>query len=166
MERAKIKSKTTYHNFVKDLNDWNYLQYFPSYHPTRGSIIKMSIFCDLPVQNLAMTVPGPRQNLVSSYKHKINKNYNKLARPKNELVVLNFFKENNWPEIEGRKFFAYYQIKNWKLSNGLNIKNWKTAATNFVKNGFMAEKEKLTSPINGYVDIILRKNNKDYGKPL
>lgn len=166
MERAKIKSKTTYHNFVKDLNDWSYLQYFPSYHPARGSIIRMAIFCDLPVQNLDKTVPEPRQKLVSSYKHKTNKTYNKLARPKNELVVLNFFKENNWPEIEGRKFFAYYQIKDWKLSRGLNIKNWKTAANNFVKNGFMAEKEQTTSPLNGYVGRLYSKIKKDYGQPL
>jgi hypothetical protein len=151
---------------VKDLNDWEYLQYFPSYHPARGSKIKMSIFCAQPVQNLDKTVPEPRQNLVSFYKHKTNENYNKLARPKNELVVLNFFKENNWPEMEGRKFYAYYQTKNWKLSRGLNIKNWKTAANNFVKNGFMAEKEQPTSPINGYVDRILGKSSKDYGQPL
>ena len=155
MERAKIRSKTTYHNFVKDLNDWNYLKYYPSYHPARGSKIKMAIFC-----------AQPGQNLVTSYKHKTNKNYNKLTRPKNELVVLNFFKENNWPEIEGRKFYAYYQSKNWKLSRGLNIKNWKTAANNFVKNGYMKEKEKPTSPFNGYVDNLHCKTNKDYSIPL
>ena len=166
MERAKIKSKTTYHNFVKDLNDWDYLQYYPSYHPMRGSKIKMAIFCAQPVQNLNITVPEPRQNLVTSYKHKTNKNYNKLARPENELVVLNFFKENNWPEIEGRKFYVYYQTKNWKLSRGLNIKNWKTAANNFVKNGFMTEKEKPTSPFNGFVDRLHSRKDKDYGQPL
>src|SRR5680860_595017 len=44
MERAKIKSKTTYHNYLKDLNDWGYLQYFPSFHPARGSKIKMLKF--------------------------------------------------------------------------------------------------------------------------
>ncbi len=166
MDRAKIKSKTTYHNFVKDLNDWGYLQYFPSYHPARGSKIKMAIFCTQPVQNLDKTVPEPRQNLVSSYKHKTNENYNKLERPKNELAILDFFKENNWPEMEGRKFYAYYQTKNWKLGRGLNIKNWKTAANNFVKNGFMVEKERPTSPINGYVDRLNSNINKDYGQPL
>lgn len=166
MERAKIKSKTTYHNYVKDLNDWDYLKYYPSYHPARGSKIKMAIFCAQQVQNLDKTVPEPRQNLVSSYKHKTKENYNKLARPKNELVVLNFFKENNWPEIEGRKFYAYYQTKNWKLSRGLNITNWKKEAYNFVKNGFLAENEKSTSPFNGYVDRIHSNINKDYRQPL
>lgn len=166
MERAKIKSKTTYHNFVKDLNDWDYLKYYPSYHPSRGSKIKMAIFCAQPVQNMDNTVPEPRQNLVSSYKQKTNKNYNKLARPKNELAILSFFKENNWPEIEGRKFYAYYQTKNWKLSRGLNITNWKKEAYNFVKTGFMVEKEKPTSPINGYVKKMQNEIKKEYHTPL
>jgi len=44
MERAKFKSKTTYHNYLKDLNDWGYLNYFPSFHPARGSKISLFIF--------------------------------------------------------------------------------------------------------------------------
>lgn len=166
VERAKIKSKTTYHNYVKDLNDWDYLKYYPSYHPARGSKIKMAIFCAQKVQNLDNTVPEPRQNLVPFYKHKAKENYNKLARPKNELAVLSFFKENKWPEIEGRKFYAYYQTKNWKLSRGLNITNWKTTAYNFVKTGFMVEKEKPTSPINGYVKKMQNEIKKNYENPL
>ena len=51
MEKAKIKSKTTYHSYLKDLNDWNYLQYCPSYHPTKGSKIQMSIFLVQMVKN-------------------------------------------------------------------------------------------------------------------
>lgn len=82
MERAKIKSKTTYHNYLKDLNDWGYLKYFPSYHPARGSKVKMTIYCPnfatstgtgsgtTKAQNLASSVPEPSQNLVTSYKHK------------------------------------------------------------------------------------------------
>ena len=74
MERAKIKSKTTYHNYLKDLNDWGYLQYFPSYHPARGSKVKMPIFGTTDgtptVQKLDNSVPEPSQNMVSFYKHK------------------------------------------------------------------------------------------------
>jgi hypothetical protein len=78
MERAKIKSKTTYHNHVRDLDAWGYLIYYPSYHPSRGSKIKMTRAClksgttigTQGVQNLDNSVPEPSQNLVSSYKHK------------------------------------------------------------------------------------------------
>ena len=44
MEKAKFKSKTTYHNYLRDLNNWGYLKYFPSYHPSRGSKVQMAIF--------------------------------------------------------------------------------------------------------------------------
>lgn len=166
MERAKIKSKTTYHNFLKDLNDWDYLIYYPSYNPSRGSKIRMAIFCDQPVQNLDKTVPQPRQNLVSFYKQ-TNKNYNKLAKPKNELEVLSFFKTNDWPAIEGKKFYAYYKNKDWTLSKGLKIKNWQETAKNYIEKGYKI-KEKYTSLISGYVDNLRRfdSKSKDYGQPL
>jgi len=161
MERAKIKSKTTYHNTVRDLNDWGYLQYYPSYDPRRGSVIRMTIFFTPPRQNLAHTVPEPRQNLVSSNKLKIFKNKNKLARPFNILEVLLFFKTNNWTADEGKKYYEYYQERDWKLSRGLEIKDWKTAARNFVKKGREIER-KGTRPIFGYPS----RQDKDYGLPL
>ena len=173
MDRAKIKSKTTYHNHLRDLDAWGYLTYYPSYHPSRGSKIRITRACPKSgttsgtqeVQNLDNFVPEPSQNLVSSYKHKTKENFNKLARPKNELEVFEFFKKNSWPEKEGRKFYAYYETKNWKLSRGLNIQNWKESAKNFVKKGFTI-KEEYISPINGYVDRLFSKKKKDYGQPL
>ena len=165
MKKAKFKSKTTYHNYLRDLNDWGYLKYFPSYHPARGSKIQMTIFFNSDGQNLANCVPEPGQNLVTSYKHKTKENLNKLARPKNELEVLSFFKENNWPAIEGKKFYVYYQAKNWKLSRGLKIKNWKESARNYVEKGFKI-KEKYTSPFSGYLDNLKNNNVKDYNIPL
>ncbi len=164
MERAKIKSKTTYHNYLKDLNDWGYLQYFPSFHPARGSRIRLPIFGTTTgtstVQKMAGSVPEPGQNLVPSLKHKTKENLNKLARPKNELAVLDFFNKNNWPAIEGKKFYTYYQSKNWRLSRGLKIKDWQMAAYNYVENGFKIKQDVGRSPISGFVDN-LRKNYDD-----
>lgn len=169
MERAKIKSKTTYHNYLKDLNDWGYLHYFPSFHPARGSRIKMPKFGTTSgtttgtgtVQKLANSFPEPGQNLVPSYKHKTKENFNKLAKPKNESTVLDFFRENNWPEIEGRKFYAYYHAKKWKLQRGLNITNWKASAKNFVEKGYRIKQE-AARPISGY----LSKLRRNYDEPL
>lgn len=170
MERAKFKSKTTYHNYLKDLNDWGYLKYFPSFHPARGSIIKMSKFgtttgtttgtptSTSTVQKMASSVPEPGQNLVPSLKHKTNENFNKLAKPKNELAVLDFFNKNNWPAIEGKKILCVLSIKKLETEQRthIKIKNWKKAANNFVENSFKIKQES-TSPISGYVDN-LRKN--------
>jgi hypothetical protein len=43
MRVAKIGSKSTYHRCVTDLHSWNYLTYFPSNNPYKGSKIKMTI---------------------------------------------------------------------------------------------------------------------------
>ncbi len=169
MERAKFKSKTTYHNYLKDLNDWDYLDYFPSFHPARGSKVRMPIFGTSSGtqahQNLASSVPEPGQNLVPSYKHKTKENLNKLAKPRNELEVLDFFKENNWSEIEGRKFFTYYQSRNWKLQRGLNIRNWKAQAKKFVEKGYEIKQE-AARPISGYLENLKSMAERNYDEPL
>lgn len=43
MRVAKIGSKSTYHRCVTELDLWNYLSYFPSNNPYKGSKIKMAI---------------------------------------------------------------------------------------------------------------------------
>ena len=155
MERAKIKSKTTYHNHLRDLDAWGYLKYYPSYHPSRGSKIKMTRACTKSgttsgteeVQILANFVPEPSQNLVSSYKHKTEENLNKQPNIIfNKSVVISFFKKNNWPEIEALKFHAYIKSKKWKTYK------WQMIAKIFAKNDFKLKEPKKTSPISGYVN--------------
>ena len=43
MRVAKIGSKSTYHRCIVDLDAWQYLSYFPSNNPYKGSKIKMAI---------------------------------------------------------------------------------------------------------------------------
>ena len=43
MQVAKIGSKSTYHRCVTDLDSWEYLRYYPSNNPYKGSKIKMAI---------------------------------------------------------------------------------------------------------------------------
>jgi len=172
VEKAKFKSKTTYHNYLRDLNDWGYLNYFPSFHPARGSKIRMPIFgttteqalnryCSSTGQKMASCVPEPGQNMVPSLKYKTKENFNKLAKPKNEQVVLSFFKENHWPVIEGRKFYAYYESKKWKLQRGLKSTNWKATAKNFIEKGIEIKLE-AARPISGYLNNLRR----NYDEPL
>jgi len=165
MERAKIKSKTTYHNYLRDLHDWEYLRYYPSYHPAIGSKINMIKFGTSTgtqeVQNLAVSDPEPSQNLVPFYKHKTKENFNKQHNKIfNELEVLLFFKTNNWPEIEARKFHAYIKSKKSRTDN------WQIIAQIFVKNNFNLEEPKMTSPISGYVNHMRQLKEKNNGESL
>lgn len=43
MRCAKIGSKSTYHRCIVELDSWQYLSYFPSNNPYKGSKIKMAI---------------------------------------------------------------------------------------------------------------------------
>ncbi len=43
MRVAKIGSKSTYHRCIVDLDKWQYLDYYPSNNPYKGSKIKMAI---------------------------------------------------------------------------------------------------------------------------
>ncbi len=162
MDCAKIKSKTTYHNYLKDLNEWEYLKYYPSYHPARGSKIKMFIFetslSTQQVQNMANSVPEPGQNLIPSYKHKTKENFFKRHPIKfNEKEVLLFFEKNNWEAVEARKFYAYIKSKKWKTDN------WQIIAQIYAKNDFKLKEPKKTSPISGYVNRIRQSSENNNG---
>ena len=39
MKVAKINGLATYHKCIKDLNDFGYIQYLPSYNPAIGSLV-------------------------------------------------------------------------------------------------------------------------------
>ncbi|MBN8837146.1 MAG: hypothetical protein J0I09_07805 [Sphingobacteriia bacterium] len=42
MLAAKVK-RTTYHKCIKDLHNYGYIEYLPSYHPLLGSAVYMQV---------------------------------------------------------------------------------------------------------------------------
>lgn len=159
MDIAKMKSRTSYHNHLKELQKWGYLQHHPSLSKHSGSIIEMTVYRPIigtgpgtvAVQKMDSYHGSPVQKMVPFIKQ-INKNINKQYRPKNESEVLRFFKENRWPEIEGKKFFAYLKSQNWKNENWSNVKDWKGLALVYFENDFQGIKTNPTCPISGQVD--------------
>ena len=43
MKLSKINSKSTYHKYMKDLTDFGYINYSPSYHPVLGTTVYLTI---------------------------------------------------------------------------------------------------------------------------
>ncbi len=74
MRCAKIGSKSTYHRCVTDLDSWNYLTYFPSNNPYKGSKIKMAII---------VTTDEPVAGQYNPILEQLAERY----RPKNEPVM-------------------------------------------------------------------------------
>lgn len=77
MEKAKIRSKTTYYNYLKELNEWGYLEYFLSYYPSVGSKIRMTNFGtgsgSTTAQKMDGRVPEPGHGIVPFLKQKTKK---------------------------------------------------------------------------------------------
>lgn len=85
MRVAKIGSKSTYHRCVTDLDSWDYLSYFPSNNPYKGSKIKMSIIgtSDEPV----MGQYDPELEQLAERYHPIREPVVDQHRPTNEQAV-------------------------------------------------------------------------------
>lgn len=138
MDLAKICSRTTYHKFIRELNSWNYLQYHPSTSPKHGSLVDMFRFDTLADQKMDGTCSiverVPDQKMVSFNKHK-NKhiiNSFKQTYPKNEQVVILYFKSEKRSSLEAKKFYNFYESIDWKLNGKHPITNWKACARNWM----------------------------------
>ncbi|ALJ04877.1 hypothetical protein APS56_06970 [Pseudalgibacter alginicilyticus] len=188
MRVAKIGSKSTYHRCVTELDAWNYLSYFPSNNPYKGSKIKMSIIgtSDEPVagqynpilEQLAEQYHPIREPVV--YQHRpfngqalvstINntKQVNNNKQPKGRQVVIDFFKEKGFIADEGKKFFDHYEANDWKTSDGKAIRDWPALAINWMDRteSFEQENKPNKKEASQKQDNLRTTKNKDYGQPL
>ncbi|ALM20311.1 hypothetical protein AAT17_03150 [Nonlabens sp. MIC269] len=178
MKLAKIGSKSTYHRCVKELNHYNYLVYVPSHNPFKGSKIKMLKFettsGQVVGQDVYQGVPNQGQAMGRSNKHiQTLQNSYKLPQPKNEDEVLDFFKKEQWPEVEAQKFFNHYQAIGWKIGGKIKIENWHASAKNWMLKSEELQNDKQVSQ-NIASDERSERNaqnlhtvrNKDYNQPL
>lgn len=67
---------------------------------------------------------GIREDKIREDKIKVNKRVNKFTPP-TILEVEVYFTENGYTKQSGTKAFNYYNIADWKDSNGKQVRNWK-----------------------------------------
>jgi hypothetical protein len=89
----------------------------------------------------------------------------KMSRP--EITqVLSFFKKNNYPDIEAKKFFNHYQSNGWLIGGSAPMSDWYSSAHKWMLN---AQKFDTAStpknPNNSSAKTDLN-NNKDFSEPL
>jgi hypothetical protein len=167
MSFSKIGSKSTYHKCIKELNHWKYIIYYPSHNPFKGSKIKMFDFGTTSGQVLYPNSPKNGQALVSINKQiQTNKNMNKLDQPKNEKIVIAFFKIENWPILEAQKFFNHYQGIGWKVGGKTKIVNWQATAKNWMLKAEEIKKNQTRKPVSQNQDNLKTSKNKSYNEPL
>lgn len=91
----------------------------------------------------------------------------KKVAPKKEKVfvtpglseAIEFFKSENYPELEARKFFYHFESNGWKVGGKTPMKNWHAAAHHWMLNATRYESESKSKSVK-------LNNNKDYGEPL
>ena len=179
MRFSKIGSKSTYHKCIKELSHWKYIIYYPSHNPYKGSKIKMFKFetstGQALVHNCTNIETSSGHALVSINKHiqtiENNKNINKLDQPKNEKEVIDFFKKENWPIIEAKKFYNHYQGIGWKVGGKTKIVNWQATAKNWMIKAeeilsVRAQSRTNTNQLSQNQDNLKTSKNKNYNEPL
>ncbi len=133
MRCAKIGSKSTYHRCVTDLDSWEYLFYFPSNNPYKGSKIKMSIIGTSDEPDMGQYNPELEQ-LAEQY------------RPRNVRVT------GQYHPISGQAVDPHRPtsgqalvstINNTKQVNNIKQpKGWQAVINFFIEKGFSADEGK------------------------
>jgi hypothetical protein len=188
MRVSKICSKATYHKCMKDLHQFDYVLYDPSYNPFRGSLVTI-INMELKSEQIRKT-KRQRINKQTSSKQELNKratsseqalvpsinNINTINNTnkenKNKSIVKNkifeaptfievetYFLESKVTIIEAQKFFNYYESNGWKIGGRSPMKNWKAAANNWMLNAEKFNPKVQTSNLH-------LNQEKDYDIPL
>ncbi len=176
MSCAAIRSKSSYHRYLKDLDKWQYLHYYPSKSSREGSKIRMIDFSTGTVPSAGY--PGPvlgQLGPVLGHNSPINGQdtiYNKTINnniaigstkcPISGQVIQDFFKQKDWPDTEAQKFFCHYQSTGWKIS-GQPIADWKAAAQKWM---LKAAEFKKTLRKPAQEDYLKTEKEKDYAQPL
>lgn len=174
MTVSKIGSKSTYHKCLKDLHAKEFIVYYPSHNPMKGSLIDLTNFgtsTGTSTRTSTRTSSGtstgqvvgqvlvPSLNSINNINITNNKKNTSFYIPSIEEVKLFF--EN---DLEAEKYFNYYASKGWVVGNKSPMKDWKAAARNWKLNANKfqaANNTQKTSSSNLHVE-----QNKDYNIPL
>jgi hypothetical protein len=101
---------------------------------------------------------------IQTIKNKINET--KLDQPRNENEVINFFKKENYPELEAKKFYNHYQGIGWKVGGKTKIVDWHATARNWMLKAEELKEEKTKLAVSQNLDHLRTTSNKNYNEPL
>jgi len=174
MKFSKIGSKSTYHRCIKELDSWKYLLYNPSHNPFKGSKVRLYQFRTSDDQAVDLDLPKSGQALVSVINmNKHNINFLKLEAIAKEKLILEFFKKENYPELEAKKFYNHYQGIGWKIGGKIKIVDWKATAQNWMLRAEEMKTNSFSPPVQNAAlslskgrDNLHTTRNKNYNEPL
>jgi hypothetical protein len=139
MKVSKISAKGTYHKCMKELHEYGYIKYDPSYNPFRGSLVHLVNFENGKArpnrrQVLNKDQSGDEQALTPSLNATNNSNKNKQGDLPPLSDIENFFREKKYPAAEAKKFYNHYKAIGWKIQGITPIKDWQALAEKWMQN--------------------------------
>lgn len=159
MQLSKVRSKDTYHKYIRELHEAGYIHCYPSVirgYPPEVSVPRLDLLYDKhstaqadlftsvdndaePAENGTEPVPdtdaGSPENGTEAvlkpghiYKQTNSKPETFVLETPTLMEVSLFFKENNYPVLEAKKFWYYNESKHWLLADGQLIRQWEPLA--------------------------------------
>ena len=169
---SKIGSNNTYSRCLRQLDEFGYIHYQPSFNPMLGSKVSCIRFDTAngkaantaPVQ---LKIPERGGSLKPKTKPGKSDKQETDVPPKIEWV-LDYFSNHLKPsseinlQQEAHKFYNHFSANGWKVGGKAPMKNWQAAARNWQLNAkrFAKEKQPL-KPMHLQINT-----NKNYHEPL
>ena len=194
MKAAKIGSVNTYTKALKQLHQYQYIRYEPSFNPHIGSRIYLYTFENAnghTIDNTDEIEMSPLLNIENNKNNSNQKNKNTQAQnfenqleplkkmnpnpepnpgdippPMEHLII--YFNEKEFSAIEAEKFFNYFQSNGWLVGGKSPMKDWKAAARNWMLNAkkFNKNGTKPTPQATPSPGKLHSETRKNYEEPL
>lgn len=177
MRLSKIGSANTYTRCLKQLDEWGYIQYLPSYNPLKGSLVNLYSFdkgcgrgtdkgssnsSDNSADNSTVRVVRPSINSLNNRNNQTTKQRKgKTAFSSPSIEEVNeFFSEINSTTDQAEQFHNHFESNGWLVGGKAKMKSWEAAARNWVKR---SAKFNPQTKVNQRLNT---NNDKDYSMPL
>lgn len=183
MNASKIGSVNTYLKCLKELDQFGYILYNPSFNPNKGSQINLFTFDNAGYTSLdtanttsantssvQAVIPFNKQNkrvqieqtsLKTTNQSEITRKKDKFLPPESKQVLSYFISQKSTQE-QADKFFNYYESNGWLIGGKTKMKNWQAAARNWIINS-KAFNHHISNDKKNHLQS---ENNKDYNIPL
>lgn len=114
MKVSKISSKVTYHKCIRELNDFGYLRYEPSYNPFKGSLVYLF---DFQTNSELVNKMNPIKNRTGS-EQVANKSHTKIETGTGQALIPYTNNTNNSKQqTEVNELFKFKNEKNTSSKN-------------------------------------------------
>lgn len=125
MRLSKISALGTYHKCIKQLQDFGYIEYLPSFNPYKGSLVNLYNFENSDVQNLnnkRIKKQTPTEQVVNSHHIKIDTGIEQALIPsKNNINISNNKHSVNTQKNIDELNFEFSEPEKEKLREKKNI---------------------------------------------